>query len=714
MRTLRIISFLSVFLPAISWGQSTLYWDTNGATPGLAQGSGSWNAAHWSTSASGDIATGNWVDGSVAQFTTDLGSALSIDSAVTVGGISLPGTASLDLSGTGVLTFTPGAVVTQNSNLVLGVTVAGNAAPGQTAFTLAGFYDVYFNKANTFTGKLIVNGGDISADTAQAFGASGAGNETYLTNEGGQFLNFENDMTVNEGFVFGGYRYVGSGNHTVDLAGPIVLDGGGSKGIWSGDYLTISGVISETNGAGTFVPYAKLTGNNTFTGVLQVGGVTIDTFGTTGQANPLGLADTVQLGYYYEGAVGGTLHYAGTAPTTTTDRKFSLFGDTNTIDVMNANSVLVLTGTIANSTEALADASPSLAKKGSGALILRGDNSYSGDTFLNDGILIAGHDRAFGTDVESQLVIGGGDTASGNNPVFLLEDGVTLDKYVHVYNQNYEGATTLGLANTGTATFGEEIYLERDIDVKVNTGGTLNFNEAISDGVSGGGLRKVGGGTAAFHDGIDLRVGGLSIDDGKVILQAPAGVTLVGGLEVHTNGSLSLGSTTGTLTVPSFEISGNVVWKLGDLTTNTLHDRFVVESGEGGENSNGLFIANGASLTVDLSLLGVSTPSNANFALNNTFWQSEQVWTLIAFSGSGVNELAGQYNPLLVTNGTAWAGGTFDTFVGGGQGAWAAFNDGDVFLRFTPVPEPSTWLLMIMAMGALGAALRRRRALSFT
>ena len=31
---------------------------------------------------------------------------------------------------------------------------------------------------------------------------------------------------------------------------------------------------------------------------------------------------------------------------------------------------------------------------------------------------------------------------------------------------------------------------------------------------------------------------------------------------------------------------------------------------------------------------------------------------------------------------------------------------------FTPVPEPSTWALMVLAFGGAGAALRRRRALA--
>ena len=89
---------------------------------------------------------------------------------------------------------------------------------------------MYFYKANSFTGQLVVNGGDITITDASGFGASGAGNETHFTDNGGQFLTFGGNMTVNEGFIFGGYRYVGTGsNSTVDLAGPIVLDGGGSR-----------------------------------------------------------------------------------------------------------------------------------------------------------------------------------------------------------------------------------------------------------------------------------------------------------------------------------------------------------------------------------------------------------------------------------------------------------------------------------------------------
>ena len=58
-----------------------------------------------------------------------------------------------------------------------------------------------------------------------------------------------------------------------------------------------------------------------------------------------------------------------------------------------------------------------------------------------------------------------------------------------------------------------------------------------------------------------------------------------------------------------------------------------------------------------------------------------------------------------------WAGGVFDTFVGGGEGEFAGFAAGDVYLRFTPVPEPSTYALLGLGGLMTGCGwLRRRRA----
>lgn len=717
MRAFRIISFVSCLLPAALLGQTTLYWDTDGPTPGVAQAAGSWNAAHWSTSASGEVATGSWVDGSIARFGGSLGTTyLSVDSAVTIAGIHAEQYRSVDISGSGTLTFAPGTYLFNDSSLLISASIAGSATPGTVAFSNSLVsYPIYLSGANTFTGQAVFNHGDISINHLQALGATGTGNETVISADySGNFFHLGASGIYNEGFIIASSPYFSPDDADVTLAGPIMLQGGGSKGIW-GEF-NITGNIGESGGASTFVASGTtLSGANTFTGPLQVGDVTIATFGTTGAAGPLGMSDTVQLGYYYESAVGGTIHYTGTGQTESSDRKIALYGDRNTIDVVGNSTVLTLTGQIARSTASQADTSPDFVKEGPGTLILRGDNTYNGDTFVTNGLLIAGHDHAFGTDSESELEIGTWDTATGDNLGVLLEDGITLDKYIDVYNQNYEGATTLGLVNTGSATFGEEIYLQRDIDVKVNSGGLLTFEGMISDGVSGGGLKKIGGGTAVFNNAIDLRVGGLVIDAGKVVLAAPNSVDLAGGLTINSGGSLGFASATGTLTVPSLAIDGgNLVWRLGDLTTNTLHDRFEVESPEmqGFSAMSNLSIAEGSTLTVDLSLLGISSrPSSSDRLTNAPFWQSEQVWTLIAFSGGGTNDLVpGSYNPLLVTNAGEWAGGKFDTFVGGGSGAWAAFTAGDVFLRFTPVPEPSTWALLGLGSLMAGFLRWRRRA----
>jgi hypothetical protein len=65
-----------------------------------------------------------------------------------------------------------------------------------------------------------------------------------------------------------------------------------------------------------------------------------------------------------------------------------------------------------------------------------------------------------------------------------------------------------------------------------------------------------------------------------------------------------------------------------------------------------------------------------------------------------------------VVDSATWKGGILVTyrFVDGND-FFSAFSGGNILIKDDPIPEPSTWAMMLAGFGGLGAVLRRRRAL---
>jgi fibronectin-binding autotransporter adhesin len=283
---------------------------------------------------------------------------------------------------------------------------------------------------------------------------------------------------------------------------------------------------------------------------------------------------------------------------------------------------------------------------------------------------------------DSKLTIGNG--GGGTTFAGVIQDGAT---HKTALEKTGIGSATLTGANTyaGATTI---------------TGGTL--------AISGAGA-IANSSTIQINSSTTLSVTGLSAGTftvGSAQTLAGGGTILATGKTVVANGTLSPGSSPGTLTqdggILQLGVGGDLNWQVHNA------------SGVAGTGYDTINLINGA--TLDLSLLSAGNTYNINLwslsgigpdvngnatSFNNTL---DYTWTLLS-TGS---EITGFSTDKFTINTDAFNGTTgFSNDLGGGSfSVGLADGNTDLVLHFTAIPEPGAALL-----GGLGllALLRRRR-----
>jgi fibronectin-binding autotransporter adhesin len=425
-----------------------------------------------------------------------------------------------------------------NSPLIINSVITGNIG-----LTKAGNGQLILGGANTYTGSTYIGCGTVTISSESATGGSlgtppTAATASYST--GGIIINGNANQNNAGGALQAKANITLDPNRTIYL-GSVTGYGVGTIDVTGANTLSFGGVItnnvgSATTGVGTLIKantgVLNITGaSNTYSGgTIVVGGTLIarpDTTSTTpGTPAPLGALPAPGLGANNIALGGGTLE-ADTTYTLNALRGIGLgwrIGPTGngagTIDVTSGNT-LTFNGTITENS-IVSFLPGALVKTDAGTLILGGNNIYSGGTTVNGGTLRTTATGTIGSSsgplvvsaaagVTSTLSLGNSQTVSqlsgtvgaGGSATINVAAGTTF-----AVNQSTQTTFSGMLVNSGTVTMsssgsgrleftGTPTFSENSL--LTVTGGTLRFNVVSGSPTIGAGVAATVSGSATLE-----------------------------------------------------------------------------------------------------------------------------------------------------------------------------------------------------------------------
>jgi hypothetical protein len=526
---------------------------------------------------------------------------------------------------------------------------------------------------------LNLNGGSTSIDNRGTLQASGGGIINIMgplstadlggtISDAGSTINIEAILTNASQTL----AAPSGGAYTLDggtIAGGTVSSGaltfGGGGGTLSG--ATMSGNFAVPAGAGF-----TASGNTTFSG-----GTTTFAGGNTVRLGGSGTALTLASDATWMGDVAvtaGTLNLAMVNNGTIRSSISSLIagGGNNGFGFTNNGLVESTGGTL------------SIADGGTDVFT----NAAGGTVEAIGGNVTLGRDGAVVSNLSGGTLAGGTWIASGASTMSFVGAGGPL--------ATNGPATTLELAGAGSSITSGPSGAALEQTLMTNDGtleilGGRNF-ASTSAGIANNGNLRLGGGTLTAAS---LTNGAGSTLSGFGTLNPTSGVTVGSGVLISP-GSAGAGQYVGTL---SFGSHG------GDLGVGGAYAFDIVNgaSPTPGVDNDTIGVAGTLAIsatpanpfTLSLESINPATglPGMANFSSAGTYQ-----WTLLsATSISGFNPGDFSINTSSFTN--SLGGGSF----------FVSANSTDIFLNFTPVPEPSTWALMGGGLATMVAASARRR-----
>ena len=551
-----------------------------------------------------------------------------------------------------------------------------------------------------------------------------------------------------------------------------VIAGLGNVTVYGGGTATFNGAVSGftiTHGVSTF--------NAAYNTEAQVQNGGSATFaGTTGPSSVIkvfaGGAGTFSNSVTGTVQVGGTAEFTSTSSLTgslTTNSggvaTFSNMTATVASTIHNDGQLNVNRTTGSQTISGVINGSGSLVKQGAGSLLLSGNNSYSGGTWIDGGTLTAGHVNAFGSglitlgsgatlDLANYLVTNAitnnGGTIRGGTISGTVSGTTSLSNGETTFDGTIAAGAQINVASTGTASFGNGATIQAGATI-ANDGLMLVSRSAASSAltiggvVSGAGRFQIDSGKASL-DAANIYTGNTVISgSGSVLKMGAAGSfatspMIVVGDASSTAAILDLTAKSGTFTFGSDQtLKGGGTIQLA--SSGVLNVQGTFSPG----NSPGLFTYDGGTtLLSGTTLMEILGTGRATFASHGadpyydavdvinggvlTFggalqlaitgtYADNTIWNL--FTAGAGSSLAGNFSMIAFTGASSYAGLTFtsgtanpkvwtSTSTGGGQSFTFDASVGTLVI----VPEPGTIIFAGIGIAMAGWSLWKRRRIA--
>ncbi len=633
-------------------------------------------------------------------------------------------TGNFTTTGLGNITLTHDGTVELASNSVLNNTASNLTGPnsGNASYIFKGTITggtiastALTQNSGTLDGAVISGDVTVPAGTSLTLKNGGAwmGNATIGTaSQNNGFLLLASDATLDTSLVF-----TGSNSQLTHSNSARTLT------------ISTTGLLTRT-GNGTTSSFENIVNN----GKLAVSGGTLFSSGTL----------TNQAGGNVTVSNGASLSQTGTF-TNNNGAKATVTGAGSSLAVAN----LTNTGSLLADLGGLLSLTGNVTTSGLGSIITTNGGTVelaSNSVLNNTSATLTGPNGGTGSYIFKGTIVGG-----TVDPLALTQNSGVLDNAIITGDVNITPGAALVLKNganfTGTATIGatnqSNGYLYLGTDTTITT--SLVFagsNSQLSHTNSartltlstGATLTRVGNGTTSSFENIvnsgNVTVsGGTFFSSGSFTNQAGGSVTVANGA-TFTQSSAAFTQTGGSLAVNGTFNPGSAGLTLqgGTLSgSGSIGGNVTVSGGTiapGGANIGTLTLTNGTlSITSATAFVVDVGPSSADKLVFQNAPSPISLGTgLLSISLNVLNEpvVGTTYNILQVTSGGNGITGTFAGLPTSGSGFNYTYGSNTYFftvnyqssvvsLTVTPVPEPSTWALMLTGLALVGLHLRRRR-----